>query len=158
MRTRSCGPAPPWPTSVSTTYERGVSSSLDITPKQRYKTSDSESTEKGYGAMDAVAPTTEQLWFLNTLVTVHARHDQGEDGISVLESLAPYGDSPPLHVHRTEDELFHVLEGEQVVDLFDDDRPLANGRGDSLRRARAGVAHREDPGHARLEHERRPLE
>ena len=27
-----------------------------------------------------------------------------------MESLAPHGDSPPLHVHQTEDEIFHVLE------------------------------------------------
>jgi mannose-6-phosphate isomerase-like protein (cupin superfamily) len=62
--------------------------------------------------MAPAPPPTEQLWFLNTLHTVRVRHDQGEDGISVLESLAPHGDSAPLHVHRTEDELFHVLEGE----------------------------------------------
>jgi quercetin dioxygenase-like cupin family protein len=55
---------------------------------------------------------TDQLWFLDTLVTVRVRHDEGADGISVLESLAPHGDSPPLHVHHTEDEAFHVLEGE----------------------------------------------
>jgi uncharacterized cupin superfamily protein len=30
----------------------------------------------------------------------------------VLEHRVPHGDSPPLHVHRNEDEVFHVLEGE----------------------------------------------
>lgn len=29
-----------------------------------------------------------------------------------METFAPRGDSPPLHVHRGEDEIFHVLEGE----------------------------------------------
>jgi hypothetical protein len=29
-----------------------------------------------------------------------------------METLAPRGDSPPLHVHRTDDEIFHILEGE----------------------------------------------
>ena len=36
-----------------------------------------------------------------------------------METFAPRGDSPPLHVHRAEDEIFHVLEGEvrfQVAD------------------------------------------
>ena len=33
----------------------------------------------------------------------------------MLERVAPHGDSPPLHVHRTEDEIFHVLEGELRV-------------------------------------------
>ncbi len=62
--------------------------------------------------MPLAGTSTEQLWFLNTLHTLRVRHDEGEDGISVMETLAPHGDSPPLHVHRTEDEIFHVLEGE----------------------------------------------
>jgi mannose-6-phosphate isomerase-like protein (cupin superfamily) len=69
----------------------------------------------------------EQLWFLDTLVTVHVRHDQGEDGMSVLERLAPYGESPPLHVHRREDELFHVLEGELRVRAGDADIRIGAG-------------------------------
>jgi quercetin dioxygenase-like cupin family protein len=88
--------------------------------------------------MAAIAPATEQLWFLNTLHTVRVRHDQGEDGISVLESLAPYGDSPPLHVHRTEDELFHVLEGELRLRAGDAD--IRIGAGESIL-APKGVPH-----------------
>jgi quercetin dioxygenase-like cupin family protein len=80
--------------------------------------------------MSAIARSTEQLWFLNALVTVHVRHDQGEDGVSVLESHAPYGESPPLHVHRTEDELFHVLEGELRLRAGGADIRL--GAGDSI--------------------------
>jgi quercetin dioxygenase-like cupin family protein len=62
--------------------------------------------------MSTSATATDQLWFVNTLVTVRVSHEDGQDGISVLESVAPYGDSPPLHVHTTEDEVFQVLEGE----------------------------------------------
>jgi quercetin dioxygenase-like cupin family protein len=65
--------------------------------------------------MPLAATSTEQLWFLNTLHTVRVRHDQGDDGISVMETLAPHGDSPPLHVHQTEDEIFHVVEGQLRV-------------------------------------------
>lgn len=54
------------------------------------------------------------LWFLNTLVSIRVPHEEGADGVSVLESRAPRGDSPPLHVHE-EDEIFHVLEGEMVI-------------------------------------------
>jgi quercetin dioxygenase-like cupin family protein len=86
----------------------------------------------------AATPTTEQLWFLNALVTVHVRHDQGEDGMSVLESLAPHGESPPLHVHRTEDELFHVLDGELRVQA--DDAEIRIGAGESIL-APKGVPH-----------------
>jgi hypothetical protein len=48
--------------------------------------------------MALAGTSTQQLWFLNTLHTVRVRHDEGEDGISVLELLAPHGASPPLHV------------------------------------------------------------
>jgi quercetin dioxygenase-like cupin family protein len=54
------------------------------------------------------------LWFLNTLVTFPVSHADGGDGISVMESLARRGDSPPYHVHLTEDEAFHLIEGELV--------------------------------------------
>ena len=75
-----------------------------------------------------VAPTSaEQLWFLDTLHTVRVRHDDGEDGVSVMETLAPHGDSPPLHVHQTEDETFHVLEGELRVRAGDADLVVAAG-------------------------------
>jgi quercetin dioxygenase-like cupin family protein len=88
--------------------------------------------------MAVAAPAPELLWFLNTLVTVRVRHDQGEDGISVHESLAPHGDSPPLHVHRTEDELFHLLEGE--LRFRTGDREIRIGAGESLL-APKGVPH-----------------
>jgi quercetin dioxygenase-like cupin family protein len=69
----------------------------------------------------------DRLWFLNTLVTVRVPHDGGEDGISVLDSLAPHGDSAPLHVHHTEDEIFHVLEGELRLRAQDDDIRIGAG-------------------------------
>lgn len=53
----------------------------------------------------------ELFWFNNTLVAIHIPSAAGEDGICVVEHRMPYGDSPPLHVHRREDEVFHVLEG-----------------------------------------------
>jgi mannose-6-phosphate isomerase-like protein (cupin superfamily) len=73
------------------------------------------------------ATSTEQMWFLNTLHTVRVRHDEGEDGISVMETLAPHGDSAPLHVHHTEDELFHLLEGELRMRAGDADVTIAAG-------------------------------
>jgi quercetin dioxygenase-like cupin family protein len=80
--------------------------------------------------MPHAATSTEQLWFLNTLHTVRVRHGEGEDGISVMETLAPHGDSPPLHVHRTEDEIFHVLEGE--LRMRAGDTELRIGAGETI--------------------------
>ena len=48
------------------------------------------------------------LWFLDTLVTFPVSHADGGDGITVLVSLARRGDSPPYHVHHTEDEVFEI--------------------------------------------------
>jgi mannose-6-phosphate isomerase-like protein (cupin superfamily) len=77
--------------------------------------------------MPLAATSTQQLWFLNALVTVRVPHHEGEDGISVLESLAPHGESPPLHVHQTEDEVFHVLEGELRVHAGDTEVTIGAG-------------------------------
>jgi quercetin dioxygenase-like cupin family protein len=77
--------------------------------------------------MPDAATSIDQLWFLNHLVKVRVRHDQGADGISVLESLAPHGSSPPLHVHHTEDEAFHVLDGELRVRARDADVRIGPG-------------------------------
>ena len=68
-----------------------------------------------------------QLWFQNSLVTIRVSTSDGQDGISILEHLVPYGFSPPLHLHRTEDEVFHVLEGEFRVRVKDQEHRLGAG-------------------------------
>jgi len=88
--------------------------------------------------MPLAGTSTEQLWFLNTLHTVRVRHNEGEDGISVMETLASHGDSPPLHVHQTEDEIFHVLEGQLRMRAGDADVTI--GAGETLL-APKGVPH-----------------
>jgi mannose-6-phosphate isomerase-like protein (cupin superfamily) len=67
------------------------------------------------------------LRFLDTHVIVHVRHDEGTDGTSIIESRAPFGDSPPLHVHHTEDESFCVLAGELRLRVGDDELVLGAG-------------------------------
>ena len=54
----------------------------------------------------------EHLWFLDTLVRVRVAHAEGADGLSVIENWARFADSPPLHVHLSEDELFLIIEGD----------------------------------------------
>ncbi len=71
---------------------------------------------------------TESRWFFNTLVRRLIRSYDSADGNSVLEHQAPYGDSPPMHIHRTEDEIFYILEGDFRFQL-----------GETQRRATAGV-------------------
>jgi quercetin dioxygenase-like cupin family protein len=62
----------------------------------------------------------------------------GQDGLSILEHRAPYGDSPQLHIHRTEDEVFHILEGEFRLKINEPEQRL--GPGEILLTAK-GVPH-----------------
>jgi len=76
-------------------------------------------------------PAVERVWFLDTLVTIHVRHETGSDKISLLEHNARRGDSPPLHVHRREDEVFFVVEG-QVLIHVPDEQDVTLGSGQSF--------------------------
>ncbi len=88
-------------------------------------------------SMTEFAPAN-QLWFQDSLVTIRVSASDGRDGMSVLEHRVPYGFSPPLHLHRTEDEVFHVLKGEFRVRVKDQEHRL--GAGDVLL-APKGVPH-----------------
>lgn len=72
----------------------------------------------------------DKLWFLDTLVRIHVARDGGADGMSVMEHVVPYGSSPPLHIHHTEDEIFHMLAGE--IRLLVDGTEIRARAGDTL--------------------------
>jgi mannose-6-phosphate isomerase-like protein (cupin superfamily) len=72
----------------------------------------------------------ESLWFLNTHITLRRRSDASADGVAIAEHHLPHGDSPPLHVHHREDEIFHVLEG--VVRFRVGEQEVVAGPGHSL--------------------------
>jgi quercetin dioxygenase-like cupin family protein len=55
------------------------------------------------------------LWFLDNLARFPVSHADGGDGISIMDASGRRGDSPPCHVHHTEDEGFHVIDGELVL-------------------------------------------
>lgn len=67
------------------------------------------------------------LWYLDNLVMFPVSSADGLDQITVMQLLAPRGDSPPYHVHHTEDECFHVLEGELVLLVNGEAKRLAAG-------------------------------
>lgn len=88
--------------------------------------------------MSTETTSPEQIWFLNTLVSVRIGMAEGTDGMSVLEHRAPHGDSPPMHIHETEDEIFHILEGEFRFRVEEEE--FRRGRGETML-APKGVAH-----------------
>ncbi len=54
---------------------------------------------------------SEPLWFFAGIAYVRVSRNDTGDRFSILELEGPPGDTPPLHVHHTEDEVFHILEG-----------------------------------------------
>ena len=59
----------------------------------------------------------ELFWFKGTLVNVRLSWNAGEDRVSLVEHYMPRGESPPLHIHRNEDEVFHILEGSMLIHI-----------------------------------------
>ncbi len=91
--------------------------------------------------MKAISPNTAEaphLWFGNTRVAIRVASAHGADGISVVEHWMPYGEAPPLHIHRNEDEIFHILEGRMRFRVGD--RTFEAGPGETML-APKGVPH-----------------
>jgi mannose-6-phosphate isomerase-like protein (cupin superfamily) len=80
----------------------------------------------------------DSIWFLDTLVRVHARGEQTAGRFGLVECVAPPGHQPPPHVHHREDEGFYVLEGELTVHTADEVVPLGPG---AFLNAPGGVPH-----------------
>jgi mannose-6-phosphate isomerase-like protein (cupin superfamily) len=67
--------------------------------------------------MHTTGNSGELFWFKGTLVNVRLSWNAGEDRVSLVEHYMPYGESPPLHIHRNEDEVFHILEGSMLIHI-----------------------------------------
>jgi quercetin dioxygenase-like cupin family protein len=61
------------------------------------------------GAVEAQPPR--QVWFLGSLATIHIGAEDTGGRFSMLEMVTPAGNQPPLHVHRSDDEGFYLLDG-----------------------------------------------
>lgn len=88
--------------------------------------------------MAVAAPAKQQFWFLDTLVQIRVPADAGADRLSVLEHWAPARQGPPLHIHHSEDEIWHVLEGAMRIQVAG--RELRLEAGDSALGPK-GLAH-----------------
>jgi quercetin dioxygenase-like cupin family protein len=69
---------------------------------------------------------TEQIQFLDNRARIHASSTDTGD-FALIESVAPAGSQPPLHVHRDEGEGFYVLEGQLTLWVGDAARTLRPG-------------------------------
>lgn len=73
------------------------------------------------------APRPEPLWFIDNLARVHVSGEATEGRYAIVEIEGRAGDMPPLHVHRREDEVFHVLDGRLTLHLPGEHVELAAG-------------------------------
>ena len=77
--------------------------------------------------MSMSADGLERVWFLNTLVVIRVPPERGADRLCVLEHHAPKSDSPPLHVHHDQDEVFALLAGQARFHLSGRDLEARTG-------------------------------
>lgn len=68
-----------------------------------------ETTPAPHFALDSDGETT---WFLQNRMTVKAFAEDTGGAFGLVESRIAAGASPPLHVHRREDESFFVIDGQ----------------------------------------------
>jgi quercetin dioxygenase-like cupin family protein len=71
--------------------------------------------------------TTDAIWFIDNLARVLVGGETSEGRLAVVEIEGRRGDMPPLHVHRREDEVFYVLDGELSVHTPDGSVQLRAG-------------------------------
>jgi quercetin dioxygenase-like cupin family protein len=63
----------------------------------------------------------ERIWFTNAEMTIKATAESTDGQLSLMETQAPEGHGPPLHIHHSEHECFYVLAGELEI-LCGDER------------------------------------
>lgn len=68
----------------------------------------------------------ERLSFAGLTILLRVPSEASGGAFSLFEEVPPLADTP-LHVHRDEDELFYVLEGEHVFRIGDDEYTLGTG-------------------------------
>jgi quercetin dioxygenase-like cupin family protein len=55
--------------------------------------------------------TNTPLNFNGSFANVRVSANDNSSAISIIEHKLPFGYAPPLHVHKTQDEVFHILRG-----------------------------------------------
>ena len=68
----------------------------------------------------------ERLSFAGLAILLRVPSEASGGAFSLFEEVPPLADTP-LHVHRDEDELFYVLEGEHVFRIGDKEHTLGPG-------------------------------
>jgi mannose-6-phosphate isomerase-like protein (cupin superfamily) len=67
----------------------------------------------------------ERIWFTNAAMTIKATAQTTDGHLCLIETEAPVGHGPPLHVHHDEHEAFYILDGEMEI-VFGGERYTAS--------------------------------
>jgi quercetin dioxygenase-like cupin family protein len=68
------------------------------------------------------------LWFGDNLMTIRVPASAGDDQISVIECRMPQGETTPLHITLSGDEVIHMLEGTMQFFVDGKDFPVHVGQ------------------------------
>ncbi len=77
--------------------------------------------------------------FKVNLVSLRLSANDNADGISIIEHKMPHGEAPPLHIHKNEDEVFHILRGTMRFEIGNE---MRMGHAGDILVAPKGVPHR----------------
>jgi mannose-6-phosphate isomerase-like protein (cupin superfamily) len=91
------------------------------------------------------APAAEILRFGGLTIAVRASAEATRGAFSVIEELPPLFDTP-AHIHANEDEYFHIIEGEHLVRVGQEEHRLGPGEGIFAPRGVPHAQRRVDPG------------
>ena len=59
------------------------------------------------------------VWYNGSLMTFLATGEETQGKFALIEAVSRKGNDPPPHIHRREEEIFYVLEGEVVFSVGD---------------------------------------
>ena len=59
------------------------------------------------------------VWYNGSLMTLLATGEETQGKFALIEAVSRKGNDPPPHIHRREEEIFYVLEGEVVFSVGD---------------------------------------
>ncbi len=96
-----------------------------------------------------VASGGEILGFGGLTVAIRASAEVTGGAFSVIEELPPLLDTP-AHIHANEDEYFHIVEGEHMIMVGEEEHRLKPGEGILAPRGIPHAQRRIDPGVGRL--------
>ena len=95
------------------TIDIDVSPSAATQAAANIKPTESIAFDRGRQSLD------QSVWYNGSLMTFLTTGEDTQGRFALIEAVGRKGNAPPPHIHRREDEIFYVLEGELAVSVGD---------------------------------------